>query len=362
MKCEELRLLGLRKVYGAVEAVAGLDLAVKPGTTLTLLGPSGCGKTTLLRMIAGLVAPTAGQIVLGDVDITHVPSARRDIGVVFQNYALFPHLTVEDNVGFGLRARKRPAGEIAEHVRRMLSLVKLDGYGGRYPAQLSGGQQQRAALARALAIDPKLLLLDEPLSALDKSLRQSVQRELRQLQRELGITTVIVTHDQEEAFVLSDRVAIMSAGRIVQAGTPQSIYDAPFNRFVAEFLGNGNFIPGRVTGTQAGELEIELSGGVRVSLPGEPTPIGVVVDLFVRPEELQITSEEDPVQGGMLAVSATLIETRLVAGRIETHVRLMDGTRLLSHRLRHGRPEIDGVPGMSLRVCINPQAVLVMQR
>lgn len=362
MKREELRLHGLRKLYGTVEAVAGIDLTVKPGTALTLLGPSGCGKTTLLRMIAGLAAPTAGQIVLGGVDITKVPPARRDIGVVFQNYALFPHMTVADNVGFGLRARKRTPSEIAEHVGRMLSLVKLDGYGGRYPAQLSGGQQQRAALARALAIDPKLLLLDEPLSALDKSLRQAVQMELRQLQRKLGITTVIVTHDQEEAFVLSDRVAIMSEGRIVQVGTPQSIYDVPSTRFVAEFLGNGNFIPGTIMWANAGELEVELSGGVRVKLLGEPAPIGTAVDVFVRPEELQINSEGELLQPGMLAFPATLIDIRLVAGRVETLVRLMDGTQLISHRLRHHRPEMEVVSGMNLRVFMSPQAVSVMPR
>lgn len=361
MKSEELELRGLRKTFGSVEAVADVNLAVQPGTVLTLLGPSGCGKTTLLRMIAGFTSPTAGEIILSGAEISALPANKRDIGVVFQNYALFPHLTVQENVGFGLRARHQQKDAIESQVERMLSLVKLEAQKERYPAQLSGGQQQRAAVARALAIDPKLLLLDEPLSALDKNLRQAVQQELRQLQKRLGITTIIVTHDQEEAFVLSDYVAVMNAGRVLQVGRPQEIYDRPLTRFVADFLGSGNFINGRVASASQSEAVVELCDGSKIQVEGNFVGVGPL-DLFVRPERLRITAEQ-PVQDGKgLVLRAMLAEVRTVGGRVEVEAVLPDGIRVTSHRLRETDAVFAAQPGSAVWVAAAAGNFVAMQR
>ncbi|MFN2646538.1 MAG: ABC transporter ATP-binding protein [Burkholderiales bacterium] len=238
----ELRLERLEKRYGSAVAVAGIDLAVGEGEFMTLLGPSGCGKTTTLGLIAGFFPPTAGSIHIGGGPVAELPPFRRDIGVVFQDYALFPHLTAAENVAFGLRMRKLAAAEIATRVREALELVQLGGLGARRPLELSGGQRQRVALARALVIRPTVLLLDEPLSNLDLKLREEMRVEIATLQRRLGITTVFVTHDQGEALVMSDRIAVMNAGRIDQVGTPSEIYERPATRFVAEFIGRMNFL------------------------------------------------------------------------------------------------------------------------
>jgi putative spermidine/putrescine transport system ATP-binding protein len=236
-----LRLAGIEKRYGATVAVAGLDLEVREGEFVTLLGPSGCGKTTTLGLVAGFFPPTAGEIYLRGRAVAGLPSFRRDIGVVFQDYALFPHMSAEENVAFGLKMRNVAKAEIAERVRQALELVKLAGLGDRRPLELSGGQRQRVALARALVIRPAVLLLDEPLSNLDLKLREEMRVEIAGLQRQLGITTVFVTHDQGEALVMSNRVAVMNAGRIEQVGTPADIYERPATRFVAEFIGRMNF-------------------------------------------------------------------------------------------------------------------------
>jgi putative spermidine/putrescine transport system ATP-binding protein len=237
----ELRLEALGKRYGATVAVAGIDLAVREGEFMTLLGPSGCGKTTTLGLIAGFFAPSAGGIHIGGKPVADLPPFRRDIGVVFQDYALFPHLTATENVAFGLRMRKLPVPEIATRVQQALELVQLGALGERRPLELSGGQRQRVALARALVIRPAVLLLDEPLSNLDLKLREEMRVEIAGLQRRLGITTVFVTHDQGEALVMSDRIAVMNAGRIEQVGSPSEIYERPATRFVAEFIGRMNF-------------------------------------------------------------------------------------------------------------------------
>src|SRR5271156_4774080 len=244
-----VRLSELTKLYGATRAVDRLSLSIAPGNMVALLGPSGCGKTTTLRMIAGLIEPNAGDIFIDDRRITRVPVHRRNIGMLFQNYALFPHMTVAENVAFGLEARRLPRAETASRVAGALQLVQLDGYADRMPAQLSGGQQQRVALARCLVVEPALLLLDEPLGALDKSLRESMQVELRALQRRLGITTIMVTHDQEEALTLADQVAIMRNGQLEQLGSPTEVYQQPVSRFVAGFIGVSNFFRGRVERT-----------------------------------------------------------------------------------------------------------------
>src|SRR5580765_8039830 len=236
-----LRLVGIEKHYGAAVAVAGIDLDVSEGEFVTLLGPSGCGKTTTLGLIAGFFQPTAGEIYLKGKPVVDLPSFRRDIGVVFQDYALFPHMSAADNVAFGLRMRNVPHAEIANRVADALELVQLAGLGERRPLQLSGGQRQRVALARALVINPAVLLLDEPLSNLDLKLRDEMRIEIAGIQRRLGITTVFVTHDQGEALVMSNRIAVMNAGRIEQVGTPSDIYERPATRFVAEFIGRMNF-------------------------------------------------------------------------------------------------------------------------
>src|SRR4029077_2429910 len=232
-----VRLRELTKLFGATRAVDRVTLAIEPGTIVALLGPSGCGKTTKLRMIAGLLQPDAGEILIDGRAITRVPVHRRNIGMLFQNYALFPHMTVAQNISFGLETRNVRRHAAAPRIAAALQLVQLDGFDHRMPAQLSGGQQQRVALARALVVEPAVLLLDEPLGALDKSLRQSMQVELRDLQRRLGITTVMVTHDQDEALTMADRIAIMRDGSLEQIGTPDEVYQRPVSRFIASFLG-----------------------------------------------------------------------------------------------------------------------------
>lgn len=288
-----LELKGVSKSFGGVQALRPLDLALPEGELLAVLGPSGCGKTTTLRIVAGFEAPDSGTVHIGGRDMTRQPPNRRGLGMVFQNYSLFPHMTVGENVAFALRMRARPRAERTERVRALLQMVRLSGFEDRAIHQLSGGQQQRIALARALAPDPRVLLLDEPLGALDKNLREGMQFELRQIQRALGITSILVTHDQEEALTMSDRVAVMSQGEIVQSGAPTEIYDTPRTRFVAEFLGTANILPGTVTGAAGPGWTVDLdAGGTGVARgPAGVTP-GQRVLLAVRPERLRIGAAE----------------------------------------------------------------------
>src|SRR6266545_1876001 len=252
-----LELTNVQKQFAGTSAVIDFNLAMERGEFVSFLGPSGCGKTTTLRMIAGFEAPTAGRITVEGADITNLPPNRRNVGMVFQSYALFPNMTVAGNIGFGLKVRKRPRAEIDRRVDELLSLIHLEGRGDRYPYQLSGGQQQRVALARALAIEPQVLLLDEPLSALDAKIRIVLRKEIRAIQRQLGITTVYVTHDQEEALSLSDRVVVMSEGRIEQIGTPFEIYNFPATTFVASFVGTLNLVAAGVVDAATGRLSLE---------------------------------------------------------------------------------------------------------
>ena len=267
----------------AVRALDDVSIQINRGEFFTLLGPSGCGKTTLLRLIAGFEMPTSGQILLDGSDITDLPPNRRPVNTVFQSYALFPHLTVAENVGFGLTMQGRPKAEVADSVARMLALVKLEAMANRKTSQLSGGQQQRVALARALAPKPKVLLLDEPLSALDLKLRKEMQVELKRLQTETGITFIFVTHDQEEALTMSDRIAVLSKGRVLQVGTPSEIYETPVNRTVADFIGETNFLDGDT-----------YSGGVRLSdgqLLATATSQSGSVTLAIRPERVSLAAD-----------------------------------------------------------------------
>ena len=252
-----LEIENLRKSFGQVAVVQHFDLAIQRGEFVSFLGPSGCGKTTTLRMVAGFEQPTSGAIRINDKDVTGLRPNQRNVGMVFQSYALFPNMTVADNVGFGLKVAKRPTAEIRPRVEEMLKLIKLPTHAGRYPYQLSGGQQQRVALARALAVKPQVLLLDEPLSALDAKIRISLREEIRSVQRSLGITTIYVTHDQEEALSMSDRIVVMNEGRVEQIGTPFEIYNFPRTRFVASFVGTLNILRGRVVDPATGRIAID---------------------------------------------------------------------------------------------------------
>ncbi|MFT6772676.1 MAG: spermidine/putrescine transport system ATP-binding protein [Paracoccaceae bacterium] len=282
---------GVSKVFpgkdGAFRALDDVTLEIREGEFFTLLGPSGCGKTTLLRLIAGFEHPTAGRIELRGADITHLPPYKRPVNTVFQSYALFPHLSVAQNIAFGLEMLGRPKAEIAARVDRMLDLVKMTPMRDRPTANISGGQQQRVALARALAPEPKVLLLDEPLSALDLKLRKEMQTELKRLQTETGITFVFVTHDQEEALTMSDRIAVMKGGKILQIGGPRDIYDAPANRFVASFIGDTNFLTARVERSLSGAVSLILPGGMAIPAEDGMTRTGEV-SVVIRPEHVRL--------------------------------------------------------------------------
>ena len=296
-----VELRGVVKRYGSFTAIRGASLEIGDNEFFTLLGPSGCGKTTLLRMIAGFEDVTEGAIFLYGEEIEGLPPNRRPVNTVFQQYALFPHMTVAENVAFGLRRLKRPAAEIEARTRRMLDMVELGGFSERKPHQLSGGQQQRVALARAMAPGPKVLLLDEPLSALDLKLRQAMRVELKQLQEEAGITFVFVTHDQEEALTMSDRITVMSAGEIRQVGTPHEIYDKPHDRFVADFIGETNLLDVTVEEVSDGRCRCRLANGARLECDAVGTPRqGATGCVSIRPERLSIAKpgEGSPAKPG----------------------------------------------------------------
>ena len=278
-------------MYGSTVAVHSVDVRVERGEFFSLLGPSGCGKTTTLRMIAGFVKPSSGDILIGGENVTALPPERRGIGIVFQNYAIFPHMHVYDNIAFGLRMRKMPKSEIAERVGSALEQVGLAGYAARYQRQLSGGEQQRVALARVLVTEPSILLLDEPLSALDKKLREEMKYWIKELQKALGITTLYVTHDQGEALTMSDRIAVMNGGAIVQIGTPKEIYEHPINRFVTEFIGESNILKVRVAGTGEAGVRLALGPAAFDAPAREGLAEGAEVSLAIRPEQILLGDE-----------------------------------------------------------------------
>jgi spermidine/putrescine transport system ATP-binding protein len=292
----DVRLERVTKRFGDAVAVDDLSLDVATGEFFSLLGPSGCGKTTTLRMIGGFEDPTLGTIYLGGRDVTDLPAYKRDVNTVFQSYALFPHLDVFENVAFGLKRRRVPKSEIQERVDEALRLVQMTGFERRKPGQMSGGQQQRVALARALVNHPKVLLLDEPLGALDLKLRKQMQLELKRIQREVGITFIYVTHDQEEAMTMSDRLAVMRNGSIEQIGGPEDVYEQPQTMFVAGFLGASNLLAGEIAGPQNGQITIQTSGGDVVVADSDRVPpgIGPAVRVGVRPEKISIVADDGP--------------------------------------------------------------------
>ena len=334
-----LVLRGLRKLFGSAVAVDGVDLEVRRGEFLTLLGPSGSGKTTTLRIVAGFMAPTSGSIEIDGSDMTRIPPHRRDVGMVFQNYALFPHMTAAQNIAFPLQMRRRPRFEIKRRVDEALALVKLDGFGDRFPRQLSGGQQQRVALARAVVFEPRLLLMDEPLGALDRKLREALQLEILHVSRQLGATVLYVTHDQEEALVMSDRIAIFSNGQIEQLGSGEDLYDRPASLFVADFIGESNILRGR--------YEQDGSGGWitrgpwrwrigQVAAERAALDSGAAAALVVRPERIRIVGGTDEVPAGTNAVDAAIADVLYLGSDRKYELTMPDGQRAAVREQRDG--------------------------
>lgn len=337
----------LRREFGPTVALDGLDLTVRPGEFLALLGPSGCGKTTALRMLAGFEHPDSGAVLVDGRDVTRIPAHRRDAGMVFQSYSLFPHLNALDNVAFGLRIAKVRTAERRARAAELLELVGLADKGERFPHQLSGGQQQRIALARALALRPRVLLLDEPLSALDAKVRLSLREEIRRLQQELGITTLFVTHDQEEALSVADRVAVMRAGRLEQCAEPAVLYGRPATPFVAEFVGTMSRIPGALNGQDVEVL------GQRLPVDG-PVPAGGAtdVDVLVRPEAVRVSADD--------AGAARVVATAFLGAVVRVTVRLADGTEVKADLSAHDAAGLG--TGAPVGVSLPERAVLVAAR
>ena len=344
---------GVTKSFGDVRALDNVSLAIPRGEFMTLLGPSGCGKTTLLKLAAGFLGPDSGSVAIDGKCVNGVPTYKREIGMMFQNYALFPHMSVAENIAYGLKTRHVARPEIRKRVTEALALVKLTGLDDRKPRQLSGGQQQRVALARALVINPTVLLLDEPFSALDKNLRASMQIELREIQRKLGLTTIFVTHDQSEALSMSDRMAVMSDGRIRQLGAPFDIYRRPTDRFVASFVGDTNCLRGELVSVAAREAVIAL-GGVHINAPSEHLTgarPAAPVDLFVRPERLRIGAV-----GEAGAMTGQIVAQTYHGGHVDLQIACRAcGDNLLLVRSTGDQAMINFLPGTEVGISIDAE-------
>jgi putrescine transport system ATP-binding protein len=360
-----LRLERIGKRYDATAAVDAINLDIDRGEVFCLLGESGSGKTTLLRMLAGFVMPDAGRVILDGVDITDWPPYRRPVNMMFQSYALFPHMTVSGNIRFGMEREGLEREEIARRLEEVLGLLRLDDLASRRPHQLSGGQQQRVALARCLVKRPRVLLLDEPLAALDRKLREATQYELLRLQQELGITFVIVTHDQDEAMTMAHRVGVMRSGRLEQVGTPRQIYDNPDSRFVAEFVGSVNLLDGQVTGQRDGLVHVASDGWrdeIRV-LANSTYQIGQQVSVAVRPERLRFLTGEDVVDETFSNALVAVVEQRMFRGDQSAYVVRTD-TRTLHATIAHAATGSQPLPdvGDTVRVAFAPDGATVLDR
>jgi spermidine/putrescine transport system ATP-binding protein len=357
----EIEIAGVSKVFGqgaaAFRALSDIDLEIRSGEFFTLLGPSGCGKTTLLRVIAGFEQPSTGSLRINGREVAGLGPNQRPVNTVFQNYALFPHMTVAQNIGFGLKMLGRPKSEVAATTDEMLRLVKMEAMAARRPAEISGGQQQRVALARALAPRPRVLLLDEPLSALDLKLRKEMQGELKRLQEETGITFVFVTHDQEEALTMSDRIAVMNEGRILQLGTPHEIYHFPSERFVADFIGDTNFLELPVAAVDGTEAVVTLPGGAAAParLPAGLRPrVGETVTLVIRPEQARL------VETGAGDLDAEVRSATFFGTDTHVHLRLADGQGFILRRQNVAEmPEPE--PGARVGLRLTPGALRVLR-
>ncbi len=325
-----VQLKGVCKRFGKVEAVKATDLDIEDGALVTLLGPSGCGKTTILRMVAGLETPSGGDILIKGKRVNDIPIHKRNLGMIFQNYALFPHKTIYDNVAFGLKYRDVPKNEIKDKVTRALEVVRLPGVEKRYPAQLSGGQQQRIALARAIVIEPDVLLMDEPLSALDENLREDMRREIDNLQQMLGVTTIFVTHDQREALSMSDKIVVMRDGKILQQGGPESVYNTPVNHFVADFLGTSNFYDCTVLGKDNDWIRVQLDSGEKllVEHPGE-WPQGEKCEMVIRAQKVGIYTEDEKEQIDSPNVfKGRIVDRSYMGGEVSYFIKLESGVEI----------------------------------
>jgi spermidine/putrescine ABC transporter ATP-binding subunit len=347
----------VRKEYAAFTAVETMDLTVHEGEFLTLLGPSGCGKTTTLRLIAGFLEPTSGRILIDGEDVTGLPPQKRGIGMVFQDYALFPHLTIGENIAFGLTERGIAKDKVQARVRELLELVRLPDVGSRYPSEISGGQAQRVALARAVAFTPRVLLMDEPLGALDLKLREAMQLELRRIQQELRITTVYVTHDQVEAMSMSDRIVVMNSGRIEQIGDPASIYNEPQTRFVADFVGKISFVPGLIE-RNGGRYSTIRTAAASVEAPISGVSPGGEVTVAIRPEKLFILPPGAPASGVNVLDGVVEIST-FVGSVTNVRVRIDGGTKLLVEARADDQLPL---PGNGIRIGWKPDDSIVLAR
>ena len=348
------------RVKGEVWAARDVTLDVQPGEFLTLLGPSGCGKTTTLRMIAGFEMPDAGRVFFGGRDVSTLPANQRDIGFVFQNYALFPHLTIFENVAYGLRVRGRPEGEIRRAVGDVLARVGLTGYAPQFSSQLSGGEQQRVALARAIVIQPAVLLFDEPLSNLDARLRVQMRHEIRSLQRRLGITTIYVTHDQEEAMAVSDRIVVMNQGRVEQVGSAEDLYHRPRTAFVARFIGRINAFDATVVAVGEGGAEVSALGRrfqvPQVQWATQGLAAGQAVQLMIRPEALRVVAADDPAACSSIG-PATVTACNFLGEKVELHLQC-DGQAMLV--VRPGGPGAAIPEGQAVGLALDPTALLLL--